>query len=601
MLFCAAGGLKGQLLDDSTQLVYGPATTNYTYLSEIKTNRIKSYNPDTSVSNLHAWTHVNLHANRIQDLGNIGTSGMDVFHEEPYTIGRTSGFNSFKYYFLNTSNIKLYNTRSPFTHLYSVFGGGQRNVVEVTHSQNIKPNWNFGANYRRLSINKQISSTGRGDNEVVSTAYNGYSYYWTEDSSYLVFGAFSRLNHQLFESGGIVHNDSSTIKDYFSDNIEVYLENANSKEFQLSYHVYQQFKWKELFSIYNDTRRSVMRNSFTDTNLGGEKEFFDHFILDEAETHDQSKFQEFSSEFGAKGDWKKAYYNMYYKIRRVNFLHKYLQLEDYRTESYIGGSLRYDNDTSYQLLLSGELMSNGNHRFYANYENKLWDLSYLRYMYEPAAMYENYFSNHYQWHNDFIPTQTDKIRASIKVPLKRIYLEPGTDFSLVKNYIYFNREKQPEQASGFSQIISPRLYLGLQLSDYISWKTLAIYTLTTGDDEARDAFRIPPVFVNSRLAYEKLMFDGKLYFSVGIDAHYKSVYFAKAYDPITQQFYLQDNFKIPEYLLLDLFVNIRINTMRIFVKYAYLNEKKAYGYFITPHYPGQPKVIDLGVSWKFYD
>ena len=222
-------------------------------------------------------------------------------------------------------------------------------------------------------------------------------------------------------------------------------------------------------------------------------------------------------------------------------------------------------------------------------------------MYEPAAMYENYFGNHYQWNNDFNPTQSDKIRASIKVPLKWIYLEPGLDFSLVANYIYFNRDKQPAQASGFTQLISPKLNLGLQLGEYLRWNTLAIYTYATGDNEASDAFRIPPVFVNSRLAYERLLFDGKLFFIAGVDGHYKSEYYAKAYDPITQQFYIQDDSKISDYLLLDLFANIRIRTVRIFVKYTYFNEKKAYGYLMTPHYTGQSKGIDLGISWKFYD
>jgi hypothetical protein len=495
----------------------------------------------------------------------------------------------------------LYNTRSPFTHIYTVFGGGQRNNLNVSHSQNIKPNWNFGGNFRKLTINKQISSKGRGDNEVVSTTYNGYSHYWTKDSSYFLFGAFSRMHHQQFESGGIVHTDSSSLKDYFGDNIEVYLENANSKEFRIGYHLYQQFKWKKLFTVYNDTRRFVFRNSFTDTDPGNENGFFDDFLLDPSETYDHSKFLEFSSEFGAKGDWKNAFYNVYYKIRQVNFLHKYLQLEDIRTESYIGGMLRYDNDTTYQLLLSGELMNNGNHRFYAQYENRLWDLSYLRQMDEPSAMYENYFGNHCQWHNRFNPTQTDKVKAAIKIPVKWIYFEPGLDFSLVNNYIYFNREKQPEQASGFTQIISPRMYLGIRLGKYLRWNTLAIYTLLTGNEEASDAFRIPPFFINSRFSFSKLMFNGKLDFSAGIDAHYKSPYYAKGYDPITQQFYLQNDFKIPEYLIFDLFTSIRIKTVRIFVKYAYLNEKKGFGYFPTPYYTGQPKTIDLGLSWKFYD
>ena len=213
LLLFATGSVKAQILDDTTQMVYGPTSTNYTYIDEVKMNRVRNYNPDTTISKIHAWTFVNKYENKIQDLGNVGTSGMDVYHEEPISIGRTSGFSSFKYYFLNTQDIRLYNTRSPFTHLYTVFGSGNRSILEVTHSQNIKPTWNFGGNFRKLTINKQVSSTGRGDNEVESTGYNAYTYYWTNDSSYFVFGSISRLNHKLYESGGIVHTDSSTIID----------------------------------------------------------------------------------------------------------------------------------------------------------------------------------------------------------------------------------------------------------------------------------------------------------------------------------------------------------------------------------------------------
>ena len=133
------------------------------------------------------------------------------------------------------------------------------------------------------------------------------------------------------------------------------------------------------------------------------------------------------------------------------------------------------------------------------------------------------------------------------------------------------------------------------------WENQVIYTFKTGEKEAQDVFRIPPIFINSYLYYRRLLFNEKMLASFGLNTHYQSNYYADGYDPVTQQFYIQNNFELPGYLLADFFLDFKIETVRVFLKFYYLNQKKNKGYFAAPYYPGQPKGLDFGLSWMFYD
>ena len=118
-------------------------------------------------------------------------------------------------------------------------------------------------------------------------------------------------------------------------------------------------------------------------------------------------------------------------------MQKYIPTTEKRNETFLGGNLRYDLDTTHYLMITGELMQNGDHRFGADYENKLWILSYMREMYEPTFLSENYFGNHYEWHNDFKPVQSDNASALLKFRIRKFYLMPELNLNLVKNYIYY--------------------------------------------------------------------------------------------------------------------------------------------------------------------
>ena len=594
--------LFAQILDDSTQTVYGPRTTNYKYINDIKFNRNVSIHPDTSIVRFEKLSYMERQEYKIQDLGNIGTSAKFMFYTPPDIIGRTSGYYSYSLYDWPIEKIKLFNTRSPYTDLFLGFASGNRNITRISHSQSIKPNWNFGLNFQWLTMDKQIGKTGRGDNQVRGLDYNFYMYYWTPDSNYFALGSFARMHHKVAEIGGVDTLGITVMDDYFNENAEYNLTDVSSTALNIRYYLYQQYQVKPSFAIYNEFSRSLFSNYFTDPNVSTNQFFYDYLLFNTNETWNKNKFNDLTNEAGIKGDWKKAFYNAFYRYRSVSFYQLYVPEIEKNTEAYVGGSLRYDNDSSYYLAISGEFMlNNGNHRLSAVYENRFWELSYNRMMYEPGAMHERYFSNYYEWQNDFAAVQSDNIKALFKINLKKMAVRPFLSLSMIKNYIYFGEDKMPSQASGFVQLYSPGLDFNLQFGKYFNWENQFIYTFKTGEEEAKNVFRIPSIFINSYLYYSRFTFNQKLLISLGLNAHYQSNYFADGYDPVTQQFYLQNHFELPGYLLADFFIDLKIETVRIFVKYYYLNQKKGGGYFSSPYYPGQPKGLDLGISWMFYD
>jgi hypothetical protein len=84
--------------------------------------------------------------------------------------------------------------------------------------------------------------------------------------------------------------------------------------------------------------------------------------------------------------------------------------------------------------------------------------------------------------------------------------------------------------------------------------------------------------------------------------HYKSAYAPYRYMPAIGQYHLQDGFTANAYLVADAFANVRINRVRLFVKFAHVNQDLPDpGYFVAPYFTGQPRTLAFGASWQLFD
>ncbi len=597
---------QSKIVDDTTKQVYGAYTTFYHTYPDIKYNRDNLRKVDTLINGLQNFSLPDKNQNKIVDLGNLGTASYPVFFKPPEEIGLTSGFNAYTPYYYTPENIKYYDSRSPYTLLNVVLGGRNRNMTLVEHNRNVTPYLNVGIRYHRISADKQVNAARRGDRQTLSTAYYLHADYQSKNGKYTILGSLSRINHRVRENGGIKVAKGKPVEDYFDKNAEVYLKNAESRDLRLGFHLYNGYKLVEPFQLYYSLETIVNKYYYTDNPLDGGSEagdgaFYDRILISNDSTTNKAQFNQLINEIGLKGDLKALFYNFYVKFRNMNYIHQYLPLDGHEYEQSGGFNLRYDFDSLQYLHAGGALMLDGNYRLGGKYHMKFLDVEYWRVSSKPAAMQQNYFGNHYEWHNDFKSTKSDYLKGSVTLNYKGIKFKPSVTLSNIKDHIYFDTDKMPAQASGSARILSPGVIFNFRVFRKLFFESELIYTNISGDGEAVRSFRIPEWFANGKVYFSGPLFHSALYLQGGIQMHYKSAYYAYGYAPSIQQFYIQDDFLIPSHVVMDLFIDFQIKTFTMFVKYVYLNQGKLNGYFVAPDYIGERSTLDIGVRWMFFN
>lgn len=592
---------QSRIVDDTTKQVYGGYTTYSQTFEDIKYNRDNLYPIDSTIGKLHRFTTVEKYDNKYQNLGNLGTALRPVFYTQPNEVGIRSGFDAYVPYYITADKIEYFDTKSPYTPLDVVLGGKARAVTNIKHTRNITPYWNAGIHFTKINADKQVASSGKGDNHASSTAYYFHTDYQSPNGKYRGLFSFSRINHKVHEQGGIDIPEGDPINSYFDDNANVFLSDAQSQDFRIGLHVYNHYKLKDEFQLYQSFEYIQNKNFYRDDPLNADIDFYDQILINTDSTTDQFQTNQVINEFGIKGDLAKMFYSFFIKFRNVNHHSRYVPGKQLFFENSGGFNLRYDFDSLQLIRASGEYILGGYYRFGGYYFNKFFTVEYLRTQSRPAIIEDTYFGNHFEWHNNFATPSSDLLKGSLIYKNKFMRIEPFASVTNVKNNIYYDYDQTPSQAEGSAQLLNFGLNLDLSLGNKIFWENEAIYTEITGDTEAVNSFRIPELFINSKLYYGGHWFDEKIYVMFGVDGHYKSDYYAPAYNPVLQQFYLQDDFLIPSYLVLDAFIEFQISVVSVFLKIEQINQPKSNGYFTHPYYIGQPRVFDLGVRWLFFD
>ena len=190
------------ILDDSTKQVYGPTTSSYTFLPNIKYNKPHYWHIDTAILDWHRFQFPLQFNNTYQDLGNIGTAMSPIFPVAPSVIGASPGFSLYDIYATHSDEVKYYDTKSPYSRFKIIWGGQGRSVTEASYTRNINPRSNFFFDYKGLFIDKQIGRSGRGDRNVQGINYSFGGNFGTKDGRYQAYGNFRRNNHSVDDYGG---------------------------------------------------------------------------------------------------------------------------------------------------------------------------------------------------------------------------------------------------------------------------------------------------------------------------------------------------------------------------------------------------------------
>ena len=623
-------------IDDSTKVIYGPTTTRYFLETDIFNNRNVMYTIDTSLNGNHLYNFVNRNQNLYQDLGNLGTALRPIFYEEPHQIGAQNGFYAYAPYAYPTMQVRYYDTKSPFTRMYFVLGGRNQNVLTFDFSQNINKRWNAGFQIQRVTSRQQFGvnqAVDPGRFLVQGWGFLGQTSYRSKDDKYTLLAHFNHLNHEAQDQGGVVPNrgaDGVIISTTF-DGL-AFLPEAKSFDRRNMLHLYQQYVVSPGFQAYHrmDYQRHI--NTFYDLSLASDSTLTKYYPaivpgqfaaarrpqLDSSTTHQDVFYRLLENNFGLKGVYqvgKSAFNYRAYLRHRI-----YSQTGQYNRQALKGDSVfvgSYKNptrlidrnelflglwlgyyfpDSLTRLTVEGEYLIGRDIRLEGQLETKLITAGYRSIFVSPTLLQQRFESNNYSWTNNFGLRGTQHAYGTFNLSYKKVRIQPGLDYYLLTNYVYFDQDAVPRQLTGPFSIL--RAGLGAQVAiGKFQASAQSYYTLVSRND----ILRAPKLFLNVRATYD-LLFAKVLYIQAGAELHYKSAYFADAYMPLTQQFYLQNKQKVEGYLLADVFANFRINRTRLFVKMSHVNQGVLQPtYFVAPDYLGMRRSFAFGVDWYLFD
>ena len=589
-------------------------------------------------------------------LGNLGSPRMSRIFFERRDNEPTIFMEPFSSFFVRPDEVKFTNSNVPFTNLTYYKAGNKVNGEERFKSYfsvNVNKRLAFGFNIDYLY--------GRGYYQNQSTSnFNAGIFASYIGNKYQMQAVYNNFTMKMNENGGIQDDRYITRpedmaegkKEYESTTIPVKLEQTSNKN--KDFYVYLTHRYRLGFTRETTTvedakspKRAVANDSVPlakDTIIT--EEFvpvtsFIHTMKVERARH------KFSSAKETEGQYPNAYFNevasrdsttafsvknvfgiallegfnKYAKAGLTAYIsHKFSRYELMDTlsrtnfdeqEIFVGADLAKRQVKTLHHSVHGEvgIMDKALGQFRVNADLdlnfRLWKDTvnfYARgYVSNtlPSFYMRHYHSNHYYWDNENMDKEfRTRVEGELNISRWKTNLRAGVEN--IKNYTYFNQNAMPAQESGNIQVLSATLKqdfrLGiLHLDNEVTWQKSSNETVLP----------LPQLSLYHNLYLLAKIAKKVLTVQLGADVRYFTKYNAPAYTPAIQQFHLQaadDQVEIGGYPIVNVYANLHLKRTRIFAMMYHVNAGMGKGnYFLVPHYPINPRLFKIGISWNFYD
>lgn len=165
--------------------------------------------------------------------------------------------------------------------------------------------------------------------------------------------------------------------------------------------------------------------------------------------------------------------------------------------------------------------------------------------------------------------------------------------SYSQNYFYFDSMMNPTQVNR-AGLLRLNFQKRFKLKKFKFPLSIVSYPLISYE------IRNPLVSISAGVLYSFEAFKSNLKVETGILANWFSAYNAKAYEPSTGRFYLQDEQKIGNYPYLDFILKTSIKDASFFIIVTHLNQDlTGRNYFHMPRYLELQRRFVFGLNWRF--
>ena len=606
-------------------------TISYRYL-----DAIKRYPLDSSVNNFDTYYPVPA---SYQYLGNNGAAAFPLIFTPFAKAGWDAGFHAYDIYKFTLEETKFYKTTRPFSLLGYQLASGKEQMILAQHTQNIKPTFNAGFDYRLINAPGFFINQNNNHNNV-----RFFSSYQGKKKRYNAWFVVLSNTIRASENGGIV-NDSLLLdpnkKDRFG--IDVKMGNASQflqNPFSTKIRTGNIYKNSSIFlqqSYDVGKKDSIAVNDSTMDYL-----FYPRLRLQHSFTYSTNRydFKDVSPDSLLYADWYKLVvlprdtisYAEKWTVAENDF--SILQFPDPKNPvqfikagaalQNIKGDLKNGTQTFYNIKVHGEYRNRT--------RNRLWDMQlkgefYLngfntgdynvqanlsRYLNKKLGDIRLFFTNTsrtpsfiYDARSSFNLGNTNNRNkeniTSFGATATNPFIQLGFTNHLISNYSYFYNYYQSTQSSKLINIIQVSASKKIKLYKRWSWYLDA----TVQQTDAAAPIKVPLLYTRSRIAYEGNFFKN-LNLSTGVEIRYYTPYKANNYSPLVGQFMPQDTLILKNLPDVAAFMHFRIKSFTGFVRAENLNTvsfQNGFGFvnnnFAAPHMPTQGLIIRLGIRWWF--
>jgi hypothetical protein len=640
-----SGGFRGILLlsllllvsvhlhaqqDDSTWAVPKGQTRAGTY-EQLQADPNHFEHIDTAMHHVQQFDPGYMH-----NLGEPGTPTFPLLFSSYRAPGFQLGFNQWDLYRLQPGQMKFYNTQNPYSDFYYAQGGQIMQTFNAMHSQNIGPNSNFSIQYRHLATTKSYY-------ENQNTQLNGVianGWYRSPNRRYTIMGGaiFNTFNER--ENGGI-QNDTFFKELPASDRTGLPVKYNTGRQNWLD----QDYTFKQYLMAGPTERRKIHDTdsvavkilhpkffiahkfdlghiSYAYHDVSNPNTLFRQNIYDPLSSEDQySSFQvsnaisigqtAFSEEPAKKDSTKYRQHKLYYEA--------YIKYSYYKVRQDGGpgaGYYDFDNESigldasrngKFGFVAHGEYYLHGYNQndylatarvftpFLPGTSFKTFTVEGKQQQYTQAYTDEYLLMNHFLWVRSLNPSQVHELSAFFS---DSAGFKLGGTYSIVSNLVYYDTSARPTQSGQdlhyIKLFVTKNFVFGpIHLNHDITYQHRI---------SGEDVVRVPDWVIRTSYYFEHYLFRKALLLQLGFDFYYNSAYYSYSYMPEISRFYLQNNEKVGNYQVYDLWLAGKVQRFMVFFKLEHANQGlSGSNYLLLPGYPMMPRTFRLGLRWTFYN
>ncbi|MBQ8646319.1 MAG: putative porin [Bacteroidales bacterium] len=605
-------------------------------------NKPVSIKPDTT---FHEWFSEQPHQRYDAGANYLGVSGSAMQYNNWFLRPHFKVFPFFDYYLpysYTPETLPFYNTKTPYTELGywgTLFANKklEESNIRFLHTQNFTPSFNVNFLYQRYGAAGMLQNE-RTDNRTLAITGNYIGKRYVAQGGYI----FNRIKRE--ENGGI--SDPTMVLDTLVDAkiIPITLQDADNtlkrNTFFLTHSYGIPFKFLQkadslgvkeerdlgegtMAYIGHSFDASFYSKKYTDnislSDTLGRELYNNKFYINPTTSADSMRVFKLENRFFINMQpWAKE---AIVSNVSAGIGHQYLSLYGFEQQFFLQGNSTEKQNNMYMYFGAGGKLKRyfswdgiGIYNFAGYYQNdfsiegKMKFSSYPKGMPQgihltgklhisqerPNYFFNNAYTNHYVWKNDFEKTTQTRIEAKLDIPDWK--MEAFFGYAMLKNNTYFDSLSIVRQNPESMSILTAYLKKDIRLWKF-HFENKVLFQISSDEE----VVPLPELALDLKYYFQFWLVKNVLNVQVGANAIYTSDYYAQGYSPALGVFYNQNVEKIGNTPYIDAFVNLQWKRASIFVKY----ENAVLGwpdseYFSSYRYIRTQKALKLGIHWPFY-